>query len=37
MIFVVVAGATLLTLTHWDNMIRASLEQLFLDMVGKLQ
>ncbi len=36
-IFVVVAGATLLTMTNWDNTVRASLEGLFLNMVGKLQ
>ena len=37
MIFVAVAGATLLTMTTWDNTIRASLEQLFVSMVGKMQ
>ena len=36
-IFALVAGATILTLTAWDNTVRASLEQLFLQMVGKLQ
>ena len=36
-IFALVAGATLLTVTTWDNTVRASLEQLFLQMVGKLQ
>ena len=36
-IFSVVAGATLIVLTNWDNNIRASLEQLFLDTVCKQQ
>ena len=36
-IFSVVAGATLITLTNWDNNVRTYLEQLFLSTVDKLQ
>ena len=36
-IFAVVAGATLITLTSWDNNVRTYLEQLFLSAVDKLQ
>ena len=36
-IFAIVAGLTLVTLTSWDNNIRTSLEQFYLDMVSALQ
>ena len=35
--FALVAGATILTLTTWDNTVRASMEQLFTQLVGKMQ
>ena len=36
-IFSVVGLLTMVTLTRWDNNVRAALEQLFLNLVDKLQ